>query len=236
LSLGWKLKVQFLFPAPPAQPNNDIRGLERMTQSLPEIKTYTIDEFIDWYPEHSINRYELHRGTIIEMPPPTGKHEDVIAFLNIFLAVLLSQIDSKYKIHQKAFVQVSNGTLYNPDILIQDSSNIKNEPEWSKRPILSQPESVPLVIEVVSTNWQDDYHHKLADYEKMGIPEYWIVDFDAYGGRKFIGNPKQPTLFICELTDGEYQMKKFRDNDQIISPFLGETNLTAQTIFDVATN
>jgi Uma2 family endonuclease len=52
------------------------------------------------------------------------------------------------------------------------------------------------------------------------------------GGRKFIGNPKQPTFFVCELIDDEYQMTAFRDDDLIISPAFPQLNLTAQQIFD----
>ncbi len=37
--------------------------------------------------------------------------------------------------------------------------------------------TVPLVIEVVSTNWRDDYGHKFVEYEAMGIQESWTVDF-----------------------------------------------------------
>jgi Uma2 family endonuclease len=62
-----------------------------------------------------------------------------------------------------------------------------------KASTLSVAASRPLVIEVVSTNWRDDYHLKYADYEEMGIFEYWIIDYAALGGRNFIGNPKQPT-------------------------------------------
>ncbi|MEP0901051.1 Uma2 family endonuclease [Nodosilinea sp. FACHB-13] len=36
---------------------------------------------------------------------------------------------------------------------------------------------VPLVIKIVSKNWQEDYLIKLAEYETLGIPEYWIVDY-----------------------------------------------------------
>jgi Uma2 family endonuclease len=91
--------------------------------------------------------------------------------------------------------------------------------------------SIPLVIEVVSTNWRDDYHLKFADFEEMGIPEYWIVDYAALGGRNFIGNPKQATISICNLVDGEYQISKFRDNDIIVSKTFPELNLTANQIF-----
>ncbi|MEQ9359055.1 MAG: hypothetical protein RLP97_27565 [Coleofasciculus chthonoplastes F2-STO-03] len=34
----------------------------------------SIDQFLDWYPQISENRYELRRGVIVEMPKPRGKH------------------------------------------------------------------------------------------------------------------------------------------------------------------
>jgi Uma2 family endonuclease len=65
----------------------------------------------------------------------------------------------------------------------------------------------------------------------MGIPEYWIVDYAALGGRNCIGNPKQPTICVCNLVDGEYQISKFRDSERIISQTFPELNLTAIQIF-----
>ncbi|TAG13840.1 MAG: Uma2 family endonuclease, partial [Oscillatoriales cyanobacterium] len=88
-----------------------------------------------------------------------------------------------------------------------------------------------LAVEVVSTNWRDDYHFKFADYEEIGIPEYWIVDYLGLGGRKFIGNPKQPTLSVCQLVDGEYQVKQFRGDDTVESLAFPELRLTAELIF-----
>ncbi len=58
------------------------------------------------------------------------------------------------------------------------------------------------MIEFVSTNWRDHYYLKYADYEEMGIHEYWIVDHAALGGRNCIGNPKQLTyLFVTCLME-----------------------------------
>jgi Uma2 family endonuclease len=34
---------------------------------------------------------------------------------------------------------------------------------------------VRLLIEVVSTNWQDDYLIKLAEYQRLGIPEIGLL-------------------------------------------------------------
>jgi Putative restriction endonuclease len=63
-------------------------------------------------------------------------------------------------------------------------------------------------------------------HENMHIPEYWIIDYKALGGRKFIGNPKVPTIFVCELIDGEYQMTPFRGTDRIVSPTFLQLNLS----------
>jgi len=88
-----------------------------------------------------------------------------------------------------------------------------------------------LVIEVVSTNWQDDYLLKLGEYEKFGIPEYWIVDYLGLGGRRYIGNPKQPTISVYQMVDGEYMVSQFRGSDRIQSAMFPELNLTAEQIF-----
>lgn len=72
---------------------------------------------------------------------------------------------------------------------------------------------------------------KYADYEEMGIPEYWIVNYAALGGRNFIGNPKQPIISVCNLVDGEYKILKFREDDRIVSQTFPDLNLTANQIF-----
>jgi len=121
-----------------------------------------------------------------------------------------------------------------PDILILNRPNLPLEPLWKKASTITQAASIPLVIEVVSTNWRDDYFSKFADYEEMGIPEYWTVDYLGIGGKRFIGNPKQPTISVCELVDGEYQIQQFRGSDRIISPTFPELELTAEQIFAAA--
>ena len=93
------------------------------------------------------------------------------------------------------------------------------------------PATIHLIIEVVNTNWRDDDLIKVADYEEIGIYEYWIVDSSALGGRRFIGNPKQATISVYQLVDDEYQISQFRGNNRIISSTFPELNLTASQIF-----
>ena len=201
-----------------------------MTQALRKLVTF--DEFVAQYPDHPQRRYELHDGVIVEMAQPTGDHEEVVGFLATKITLEYSRLNLPYLIPKTVFVKpLENESAYSPDVLILNQPNLVNEFLWKKASTVSLASSIPLVVEIVSTNWRDDYHKKYADYEQMGIPEYWIVDYAALGGREFIGKPKQPTILVCCLEEGEYLINKFRGNDRIQSPTFPELNLTAEQIF-----
>jgi Uma2 family endonuclease len=205
-----------------------------MTQVLGKVVTF--DEFVAKYPDNTGQRYELYDGVVIEMPPPTGDHEEVIGFLATQITLEYSRLNLRYFIPKTVFVKpVENESAYSPDVLILNQPNLVNEPRWKKESTVTQAASIPLIIEVVSTNWRDDYLKKYADYEEMGIPEYWIVDYAALGGREFIGKPKQPTISVCCLEEGEYRVSKFRGDDTIKSSIFPELNLTAEQIFRAGT-
>ncbi|MEH2438117.1 MAG: Uma2 family endonuclease [Nostoc sp.] len=193
-------------------------------------KLVTFENFAAWRPEGG--RYELHDGVIVKMAQPVGDHEDVVGFLALEISADIKRLNLPYYIPKTVLVKPSEGeSAYSPDILIINRPNLVNEPLWKKESTVSQATSIPLVIEVVSTNWRDDYYKKLADYEAIGIPEYWIIDYAAIGARKFIGNPKLPTISIYQLIDGEYQVTQFKGDTHIVSPTFPELNLTAEQIF-----
>ncbi len=201
-----------------------------MTQALPKIVTF--DEFIARYPENSGIRYELHNGEVVEMSQPTGKHEKIKGFLVRKLSVEFDRLNLPYFIPNQAIIKPpERESGYFPDVLIVNDMALTSEPLWEKSSTLTKGASIPLVVEVVSTNWRDDYYLKLADYEEMGIAEYWVVDYAALGARKFIGNPKHPTFSLYQLIDGEYQVTLFRGSDKIQSPTFPGLNLTVEQIF-----
>ncbi|MCC3455041.1 Uma2 family endonuclease [Microcoleus sp. PH2017_08_TRC_O_A] len=200
-----------------------------MIQALPEFVTF--DEFIDWYPENSEHHYELHNGEIVEMPKATGKHSKLTGFLVADLNFEIRRLQLPYFIPKESVIKpISEQSGYEPDIIVLSEQAIGNEPRWEKSSIITMGSSVPLIVEVTSTNWADDYARKLEAYESMGIQEYWIVDYLGLGGRRFIGNPKQPTFSVYQLIDGEYQVKQFRGAEVIESPTFPELNLTAQQV------
>lgn len=202
-----------------------------MIQTL--TKPITFDEFIAQYPGTG-GRYELHDGIVLEMPKPKGKHSTVTGFLIEELILTIIQMGKRgiWTIHRESIAKSSNGKSgYEPDIVVIDQQAIATESRWASESIIEKPESVKLIVEVVSTNWRDDYYKKRADYEEMGIAEYWIVDYGALGGRIFLGNPKEPRLSVYQLINGEYQIQQFRDDDMIISPTFPTFNQTANQIF-----
>jgi Uma2 family endonuclease len=204
------------------------------TQTIPQTipKTVTFDEFAAWYPENSIRRYELHNGVIVEMPLGTGDHSAVAGFISGEAFLEIRQRQLPYLVPREYIVKsAADKSGYQPDVIVLDLPALENEPRWKKESIITMGSSVRLAVEVVSTNWRDDYFFKASDYEEMGIPEYWIVDYLGLGGRKFIGNPKQPTLSVYQLVDGEYQVKQFRGDDLIESLAFPELRLTAEVIF-----
>jgi Uma2 family endonuclease len=86
------------------------------------------------------------------------------------------------------------------------------------------------VAEVVSSNWQNDYSRKVEDYAVLGIPEYWIADYAGLGGTRHIGKPKQPTLSICTLVNGEYDIQQLQGNQSIVSLTFPDLKLTAEQV------
>lgn len=201
-----------------------------MTQTLP--KHVTFDEFIAWYPENSPTRYELHEGVIVQMPKPKGKHSEVAGFLYGKLFVEIERLQLPYFIPKECIVKSdSDNSGYEPDVIVLDRKATLLEPRWERESIIMMGQSVRLVIEVVSTNWQDDYLTKLRDYEALGIQEYWIVDYLGLGGRLHLGYPKRPTFSVHQLVDGEYEVQRFREVERIESDSFPEFNPTAQQVF-----
>jgi Uma2 family endonuclease len=204
-----------------------------MIQAIPKLITF--DEFIDWYPENSGHHYELHNGAIVEMPKPTGKHSEIAGFLGGELFLLIRQLQLPYVLPKECVIKPSpHESGYEPDVVVLDKIAIASEPRWTKESIITMGSSVRLIVEIVSTNWQDDYALKLNEYEAMGIPEYWIADYLGLGGKRYIGSPKLPTFSVCQLVDGEYQISRFRGDERIVSGVFPELNLTVNQVFDAA--
>lgn len=201
-----------------------------MVQSLPA--SLTFEEFVTQFGDDC--QYELIDGELIAMEP-TGPHEQVAGFVNLQLNLAIAQLNQPYFIPMRCLIKPLGPTsAFKPDMIVLDRPALAAEPLWRREPIVTLGASVKLVVEVVSTNWQNDYARKLDDYQALGISEYWIVDYLGLGGTFFIGSPKQPTITVCTLQGDRYEMQKFRGEDSLISLIFPELRLTAQQVFKSA--
>lgn len=191
----------------------------------------SFDQFIEWLPKASEQRYELHRGVIIEMPKPRGKHSQIAGYTALKVGIEIERLKLPYFIPKECIVQsLDKESGYEPDVIVLDAPALIDEPQWESGSILTLGKSIKVIVEVISTNWRDDYRIKLNEYETLGIPEYWIVDYAGLGGVQYIGSPKQPTITINRLINGEYQAQRYQGEATISSPTFPQLKLTIAQI------
>ena len=164
---------------------------------------------------------------------PTAKHEDVVDGLCRLLVDHCQSLNLPYIPRQSKQVRLNaipgeSESSRKADIVVFAKE------EWARMRQSSASAAAyippPLAIEVVSTNWRDDYRIKLNEYETLGILEYWIVDYAGLGGVQYIGSPKQSTVTINRLIDGEYQALRYQGEATIISPMFPQLVLTIAQI------
>lgn len=189
----------------------------------------TVEQFLARYGDD--DRYDLIDGEVFDLEP-TGLHEQVAAFIDRKLNVQIDALDLAYFILQRGILKpLGDFTAFRPDVMVVDSQALAQELLWAKESILTLVSSIKFIAEVVSSNWQNDYARKFEDYAILGIPEYWIVDYEGLGGEVFIGRPKQPTLTLCILgADGRYEKTILQGNQSIASPTFPHLQLTAAQV------
>jgi Uma2 family endonuclease len=191
----------------------------------------TFGEFLETCPTDG--RYEFVAGEIVRILA-TRQHDNVADFL----AKIIDREVDRGGLDYRVSGRISLVTLTaqdkeqsrNPDVSVVTKA-IWNGNLLSYRPLR---EPLQLAIEVVSSNWEDDYVDKLAEYAQAGVTEYWIVDYLALGSRSLLGAPKVPTFFVYALVDGKYAVQQFRADESIVSPTFPALQLTLNQVLDAA--
>jgi Uma2 family endonuclease len=187
-------------------------------------KLLTFETFIEQYGDNP--RYELIDGELRDMEP-TGPHEAVAGSLAGRIYAEILQLKLNWLIPKNCLIKppAAVATALRPDVIVLDKEELNHEPLWQQVPIICNGSTVKLVVEVISTNWQDDYARKVEEYAFLGISEYWIADFRGLGGIQFIGRPKQPTFTVYRLVEDGYESQQFRLGENLVSPLFPELQL-----------
>lgn len=196
--------------------------------TITTVKKLNFVEFLEHYPD-GYGIFELVNGEIFQVEP-TRAHKNVARYLVKSFDRENDRLGLNYIVDKDIVIRTvtADGEERgrNPDVGVVSASL------WNSNVTLygAVTEPIQLAVEVTSTNWEDDYVDKLDEYQRLGIPEYWIVDYLAIASRADLGNPKVPTVFVYQLVDSQYQVTPFRGSDRIVSPTFPELQLTVEQI------
>jgi Uma2 family endonuclease len=192
-------------------------------------KPLTFDAFLEQYGDDP--RYELADGELVDMEP-IGPHEAVAGKAASKISLAIESENLPFVLPKSCILRpvADELTARKPDAIVLDERALRQEPHWEQEPVIIYGSSVKLVVEVVSTNWENDYARKVDEYALMGIAEYWIIDFRGLGGIRYIGDPKQPTFTVNRLAGRLYEQKQFRLDERIESPLFPSINLKLQDL------
>ncbi|MGG6237443.1 Uma2 family endonuclease [Nodosilinea sp. AN01ver1] len=187
-----------------------------MVQTRPRF--YSFDDYLA-YDDGTEVFYELFNGELIEVPPESGNNVQIANRLLLIFAMLVG-IDRVRGHGLEMEVRGEPKNRY-PDLTVIRPEHIQL---LAKRNTIRLTMPPPLlVVEVVSPGelqWERDYIAKRAQYEDLGIPEYWII------------NPQDQTvLVLAQQERGFATVGTFTGNQRLESPQFAALDLTAAQLF-----
>ena len=177
--------------------------------------------------------WEQVNGEIKAMGEPSGKHESLQAWLLFQLQSQIYAQNLPLAVHSRILCCLDLQEKRRPDILVVDREVWRRNTQ--REAILTEPPE--LVIEIVSTHWQEDYQKKALWYAAFGVKEYWIADLllklEDYPARKH-PDIDEPTLSIGSLVGGAYQFQRFTGSTPIASQLFLQLHLSVEQMVAAA--
>ena len=187
-----------------------------------------IEEYLN-YDDGTDTRYELVRGELIAMTPPSWLHLRIARYLENAFNREIERLGRPWEAFREPGQQTEENTARVPDVAIVPLEVVESALEQSA--VLSS--AAILVVEIVSESTAaQDYREKVREYQEKGILEYWVVDPDPFGAARYIGKPKQPTVSVYALVGGIYQVERFQADSPIVSPTFPDLTLTANQVLN----
>ncbi|MBD2770673.1 Uma2 family endonuclease [Iningainema tapete] len=174
-------------------------------------KINTLREYLN-FDDGTDKRYDLEDGVLVEMPPGTGKHEQIITLLLVRFFLEKERLGLPLEPRPNGTEVLTKKQPRRPDVSVMTVEQAQTIEKTSA--ILRTPPL--LIVEVVSPESVDrDYNEKSSEYADFGVGEYWIVD------------PLLNKVTICLLSEGVYQQTVYTKNQRIVSRLFPELELTA---------
>ncbi|MDP1890835.1 MAG: Uma2 family endonuclease [Gemmatimonadaceae bacterium] len=135
---------------------------------------YWLPSDLEQLPEEAGYRYECIDGVLLVTPAPRIVHAAALAHLSLMIERALEAYGYTPRvITSRADLRPEPTTVVEPDLMVLRA------PVTAKSR-LDDPACAVLIAEVLSPStakWDRGIKRKL--YQRVGVPEYWIVDLDA---------------------------------------------------------
>jgi Uma2 family endonuclease len=139
-------------------------------------------------------RFELIDGELIVTPSPRGVHQMAVFRLCSALDGYLQLEGSGVAVISPADIELEDETVAQPDVFVVPAALAGPPLEWTNvRALL-------LAIEVLSpSSIRPDRVTKRKFYQRMRVPEYWVVDLDARRIERWRPDDAEPEVMTALL-------------------------------------
>ena len=138
-------------------------------------RPWTVDEVVALNEASATTRFECVDGELLVTPGPTWEHQDVIGRLYVLVTEYVRAHPVGHAFFAPADVRLTADSLLQPDLFVAPLVD-------GRRPramVLGQ--RLLLAVEVLSPrSARGDRVVKRELHQRVGTPEYWVVDPDAH--------------------------------------------------------
>jgi Uma2 family endonuclease len=195
-----------------------------MTQA--KVRFASFEEYLAWSdrPENYMEgRYELVDGELVQLPLESELNGAIVIFLMFELAAvgISRRLLRPYQCEvQVPVLQPRDAQNRIPDLVVLREEHL--DLLTTRTTITSEMPPPRMIVEVASPgrrNQERDYDRKLAQYEAIGVEEYWIAD------------PAQGMVTVFKLEqDGYVKVGEFRGGEVVPCWTCSALTLTAEQI------
>ena len=140
---------------------------------MPQIASHWTAEMVRALPDDG-NRYEVVDGELLVTPSPLWIHQRAAQQLAWRFDAHVRRLGIGEALMSPADIELDPASMVQPDVFVYGKIEGRRPRKWNEgAPLL-------LVLEVLSPGTaRVDRNKKRRRYQRAGIPEYWIVDFES---------------------------------------------------------
>lgn len=189
-------------------------------------KFVTFEQFLNFDDGNELNEYELVDGRLVLMPEPSELHEEILEFVSFMFELTYRRRKLKYSVRKRNSLFVDETKARRPDIAVIERPKIILD----NQPIQGIRTTPFIIVEIASGNWSTDLVDKQEEYQALGVPEYWIIDYRGQIPAKYCLRGKGKKVIVLTLENGEYQRAEYLEGETIPCQTFPELTLSVDQV------